>query len=133
MALGKPQRRDGYIAPKGGDGRARGGGYRDENGNVWKRDPSAHGAEHWDVQGPRGYVNKYPGGAERPGRGERPKIPGPEDCGDQGDDGAAKMIVWGLAAAGAGLLVYEVAKWTAAALLTPATGGASLAVAAAMP
>jgi hypothetical protein len=31
------------------------------------------------------------------------------------------------------VLLYEGAKWAAAALLTPATGGASLAVAAAVP
>ena len=82
-----PRTQDGYEPPKGGPkkGRDKHGkvGWVDKHGNVWvpvpDGSPAAHGGGHWDVQRPdgRGYVNRYPGGNERPGSGKRPNIPEP--------------------------------------------------------
>jgi len=80
-----PTEKDGYVAPKGGarEGKTKSGerGWVDKNGNVWvprpDGTPDAHGGGHWDVNRPdgKGYVNKYPGGHERPGTGKVPSLP----------------------------------------------------------
>jgi RHS repeat-associated protein len=56
-----------YVPPKQKGNpevvRVRGGGYLDKDGNIWKRDPSAHGGEHWDVNHPdKSHTNVYPDG-----------------------------------------------------------------------
>ena len=80
-----PTEKDGYVAPKGGpkEGKTKSGerGWIDKNGNVWvprpDGTPQAHGGGHWDVNRPdgKGYVNRYPGGHERPGAGKAPNLP----------------------------------------------------------
>ncbi len=83
-----PTEEDGYIAPKGGPkrGKTKDGkqGWVDSKGNIWVPAPSgsarAHGGGHWDVQrgDGNGYVNVYPGGKLRPGKGKMPSIPLPK-------------------------------------------------------
>ena len=69
-----PNPESGYKAPKGGakwDKNKK--GWKDKHGNVWVPDLSdnPHSGEHWDVQGRRGgYINVYPDGSTRGGRGK---------------------------------------------------------------
>ncbi|TLM97831.1 hypothetical protein FDZ73_24410 [bacterium] len=45
----------------------RGGGFKDANGNIWKRDKSRHGGDHWDVTHPDGsHTNVNDDGSVRP-------------------------------------------------------------------
>ena len=113
-----PTQNDGYVAPRGGpvQGKDKNGktGWVDKNGNVWvpvpDGTPSAHGGGHWDVQRPdgKGYVNRYPGGRERPGSGKAPNIPRASQF----------SVDWGL--------VLTVTIVVVAIAGAPKTGGASL-------
>ena len=77
-----PTENDGYHPPKGGakKGKTKSGedGWVDDKGNVWVPAPSgtskAHGGGHWDVnrKDGKGYINIYPGGNMRPGKGLPP-------------------------------------------------------------
>ena len=79
-----PAENDGYHPPKGGAkrGKTKSGenGWVDDKGNVWVPAPSgsskAHGGGHWDVnrKDGKGYVNIYPGGKMRPGKGLPPML-----------------------------------------------------------
>ena len=79
-----PTENDGYHPPKGGAkrGKTKSGenGWVDDKGNVWVPAPSgsskAHGGGHWDVnrKDGKGYVNIYPGGKMRPGKGLPPML-----------------------------------------------------------
>ena len=79
-----PTENDGYHPPKGGAkrGKTKNGenGWVDDKGNVWVPAPSgsskAHGGGHWDVnrKDGKGYVNIYPGGKMRPGKGLPPML-----------------------------------------------------------
>lgn len=92
--------------------------------------PKLMAGGHWDVQTPngKGYVNKYPGGAEREGTGSRPNIPNPPKSVDVGKTvtnvATAAVIAYG---------VWTVVKWGVAIFTAPATGGGSLIIAGATP
>lgn len=44
---------------------------------VWVPSPNGHGGDHWDVyrKDGKGYVNVYPNGQRRKGKGKEPRIP----------------------------------------------------------
>lgn len=118
-----PTEKDGYVAPKGGPKKAPSPsnpnekGWVDKNGNVWVPCPDgtsqAHGGGHWDVNRPdgRGYVNKYPGGHERAGKGQAPNLPPVKAPSNS---------------TAAGIGVFAVVVIIVAVALAPETGGASL-------
>ncbi|SET98389.1 RHS repeat-associated core domain-containing protein [Lacrimispora sphenoides] len=132
-----PTDNEGYVAPKGGpvQGKDKSGnkGWVDKNGNIWvpvpDGSPNAHGGGHWDVQRPdgKGYVNKYPGGAERKGSGKVPNLP------KVPNNNAVKAVATGVAVAAGGFLIWTGVKWITAALVAAPTGGVSLVVAAVTP
>ena len=79
-----PTEADGYHPPKGGPktGKTKSGekGWVDDKGNIWVPAPTgshkAHGGGHWDVnrKDGSGYINIYPGGNMRPGKGVPPVL-----------------------------------------------------------
>jgi len=130
MTMRPPGPQDGFIPPKNPSGRngKRNGGYIDRKGNKWIPRPGGHGGDHWDVEGPGGYTNRYPGGSERGGSGQRPNIPPPTN-GDNSSEAAKNIGI----AIGAGLLIWQGIKWGTAIALAPETGGGSLVAAFELP
>lgn len=64
---GSPPRESGFRPTKKGKKKTNDGGWIDEKGNVWKKDPAAHGGPHWDVSFPKGgHTNVHPPIPESP-------------------------------------------------------------------
>jgi len=117
----------------------------DPDGNSWHWHPEdeTHN-EHWDKEDKRGKKRRMSKDGKRDLGDEafKPK-PKPQEEGEQapekaeGDGNTRKRVAEGARDAaigvGAGVVLWEIAKWTVAALAAPETGGASLAVAAATP
>lgn len=134
-----PPESSGYIPPKSGPKwNADKGGYVDRYGNVWVKDKSNHGGEHWDVQYPNGgYDNVYPDGKVREGKGTRgrfspkvsdkPKSKKTDDTkGKKGKDKNSKKIDWD-GATKAGLLVTGIGIIAFTVVEDVITGGAGIA------
>ncbi len=118
-----------YAPPKQGRGnpvRVRGGGFVDQDGNIWEWAPAGqqHGGPHWDVQHPDGsHTNVAPDGTvigkdnfPNKRRVPTPPPPPPESSGD----GNTAKVVGGAAAVagGAGL------AWWLGKLASPVCGPA---------
>jgi putative RNase toxin 37 of polymorphic toxin system len=117
-----------YSPSKEGRGkpvRVRGGGFKDEDGNIWEwaKGGAQHGGEHWDVQHPdKSHTNVAPDGTvigedNFPNRRREPTRPGdaePDDGGgpDAGDAAKAVAVTGGVA----------VTLWWAGKLRSPACG-----------
>ena len=71
----------GFIPARGGSSSKVhsdfGYGWKDSEGNIWIPDSNGHGGDHWDVQrgDGKGYINVYPDGKRRGGKGKKPKLP----------------------------------------------------------
>ena len=136
MLLGVPNKESGYEPPSGGgrhwDKEKK--GWIDKYGNVWVKDKTNHGGEHWDVQYPNGgYDNVYNDGSVRKGKGGRGRF-SPIEINVNSQDveildnlGEAGMIVIGA------IVLYEGVKWGVAAVTAIPTGGTSLGLAALVP
>lgn len=125
-----------YSPPKQGRGnpvRVRGGGFVDEDGNVWEWAPPGqqHGGPHWDVQHPDGsHTNVAPDGTvigkdNFPNKRRVPTPPPPPPPPEGSGDGNRAKIVGGAAAVagGAGL------AWWLGKLASPVCGPAAIACA----
>jgi hypothetical protein len=117
LKKGPPKHPD-FKSPKGGDRKVKnpngkGTGWVDKDGDVWvPTDHNGTHAPHWDRQHPGGkHTNVYP----------VLKAPSAEAIKNTG------IIVV------AGVVTYEIVKWSAAIILAPETLGGSLVVAGATP
>lgn len=118
-----------YSPPKQGRGnpvRVKGGGFVDEDGNIWQWAPPGqqHGGPHWDVQHPDGsHTNVAPDGTVigKDNFPNKPRVPTPPPPPPDGSgDGNTAKIVGGAAAVagGAGAL------WWLGKLASPVCGPA---------
>jgi hypothetical protein len=110
--------------------RGKGGGYVDQDGNVWEWAPPGqqHGGPHWDVQHPDGsHTNVAPDGTVigKDNFPNRPRVPTPPASPPPGSsegspqDNTAKAVAVGAGIAGLGGLAWWLGK-----LASPACGPA---------
>jgi hypothetical protein len=123
-----------YSPPKQGRGnpvRVRGGGFIDQDGNIWEWAPAGqqHGGPHWDVQHPDGsHTNVAPDGTvigkdNFPNKRRVPQPPPPPPEGS-GDGNTAKIVGGAAAVAGGGAVIWWLGK-----LASPLCGPAAIACA----
>ncbi len=135
LATGAPPSGSGFQ-PKPDGGKNPDGSYTDKRGNKWKKDPSNHGGEHWDVSFPKGgHINVMPPIPESPkwkirgGKNALKRLP--KDSRKKAEAIEGKMNQPGgkwysprrlaqiAAAAGTGYLIYKGAKTVIGIVILP--------------
>ena len=138
-STGAPPPESGFVR-RSSNSRPRNGKYTDKSGNTWKKDPSRHGGEHWDVSfSTGGHINVMPPVPDSPkwtirgGENALKKLPRSSKRKAEaikrkmnGADGryySPRALAPIAAATGSGYLIYEESKTSFAIAILPQGDG----------